>query len=106
MKTLYLHVGEPFSERVMYKDDDDLPLNVTGHTSQIKIAKYFGDTTPIVVNGTILAPATNGIFNYAANASEFANLKFGTHVYTRYLYNSSNAVVSIVNGQLSLIPTV
>lgn len=106
MKTLYLHVGEPFEERVMYKDDDDLPLNVTGHTSQIKIAKYFGDTSPVVVAGTIEAPATNGIFKYTANASAFAGLKFGTHVYTRYLYNSSGAVVSIVNGQLSLIPTV
>lgn len=106
MKTLYLHISEPFEERVMYKDDDNLPLNVTGHTSQIKIAKYFGDTSPIVVAGTIETPATNGIFKYSAAASAFTNLKFGTHVYTRYLYNSTGAVVSIVNGQLSLIPTV
>lgn len=106
MKTLYLHVGEPFDERVMYKDDDNVTLNVTNHTSQIKIAKYFGDTAPIVVAGTIETPATNGIFRYTAAASVFAGLKFGTHVYTRYLYNSTGAVVSIVNGQISLIPTV
>lgn len=106
MSTIYAYDNSDFEEIVLYKNAQNVVLNLVGHTSVIKVSKYYGSAVTVTINGTIQAPSTNGIFKYNATASQLATLEYGTNVYTRYLYDSLGKTVSVINGSFILIPTV
>jgi hypothetical protein len=106
MSTIYAYDNSNFEEIVLYKNAQGVAMNLTGHTSIIKVTKYYGSSVVVTINGTIQAPSTNGIFKYNATAIQIAALDYGTNVYTRYLYDSLGNTVSVVNGSFVLIPTV
>jgi hypothetical protein len=106
--TLYAYQGKNFEESAVFLNDLGAPLDVTGHTSYLKVAKSYGSdpANTLTINGVIVTPASNGVFYYTATKENILTLSSGTHVYTRYLLNSSNAVVNIVSGEFVIIPSV
>lgn len=107
MTTLYAYQGKDFSENAIYLDSSGNPMNVIGHTSYIKIAKYYDSTEDtLTVNGTIVSPSTSGIFFYTSPKANISAMKHGNHVYTRYLVDSSNNVISVVSGDFVVVPAV
>ena len=107
MTTLYAYKGKDFTENAIYLNANGTPMNVTGLTSQIKIAKYFNSTEDnLTISGAIVSPATSGTFLYTTTKELLSALNYGTHVYSRYLYDSLGKTMSVVNGNFIIIPTV
>lgn len=104
--TIYAINKDEFFERVLYENPDGSVKDITGHTSLIRITKYFGSSAVIIINGAIEAPATNGIMKYEAPISTWTNITPGAYVYSRYLYDADDKVVDVVTGDLILIPAV
>lgn len=104
--TIYAINKDEFFERVLYENPDGSVKDITGHTSNIKVTKYFGSTQVITITGVIEAPATNGIVRYEAPIATWNNVIPGAYVYSRYLYDGTGKVVDVVTGDLILIPAV
>lgn len=107
MTTLYAYQGKNFTENAVFLNDSGTPINVAGHTSYLKIAKYYGASEDtLTVNGTIVAPSTSGVFSYSATKENILTLQYGKHVYTRYLVDSLGNVVNVSSGDFVIIPSV
>ncbi len=104
--TIYAVTTDEFFERIQYKNADGTVKDLTGHTSLTKITKYYGSNLAISIQGVVETPATDGIVKYEAAASIWSATEYGAHVYSRYLYDATNKVVDVVNGDLILIPAV
>lgn len=104
--TIYAVTTDEFFERVQYTNADGTVKDLTGHTSRIKVTKYYGSSLAITIQGVVEAPAVNGIVKYEAPSAIWAATEYGAHVYSRYLYDATNKVVDVVNGELILIPAV
>lgn len=107
MTTIYAIAKENFEERALFQNPNGTTMDLTGaYTSVMKVAKYY-DSTPIVtISGAIESPATGGIVKYTATPMQMSALGFGTHVYTRYLYDPTGKTVSVVSGNFVIIPSV
>ena len=103
-ETIYAVNKENFIYRHLYLDDNSDPLDLSNYTSVIKVAKYYGSTS-VTIPGVVSSPTT-GMVSYEALASIWSNMLPGAYVYSRYLYDASNNVVAVVNGDLILIPAV
>lgn len=106
--TLYAYQGKEFVETAVFLDFTGNPINVTGYTSYLKVAKYFdaaSDDT-ITITGVIVPPASSGIFQYTATKETILLLKYGKNVYTRYLVNQAGTVVNVVSGDFTVMPSV
>lgn len=104
--TIYTASGIDFQERVLYENDDGTIKDLTGYTSDIKVAKYFNSTPIITITGVVEIPATNGIVKYSAPKESLSVLGFGSYFYSRYLYDSEGEVKSVVSGNFVIIPSV
>lgn len=104
--TIYTPAGKDFEERVLFENDDGTVKNLTGYTSNIKVAKYFNSTPVVTITGVIESPPTSGIVKYSATKESLAILGFGTFVYSRYLYNNTGEVDSVVTGNFVILPSV
>lgn len=104
--TLYHTLGESFFERSLYENSDCTVKNVSGHTSYIKVAKYYESAAILTIPGALETNGTDGIFKYELAATNFASIQHGTYVYSRYLLDATPKIVSVVSGTLVLIPSV
>lgn len=105
-KTIYTNFGADFEETFLYKNANGTPKDLTGYTSNIKVAKYFGAKPVITITGTVQIPATNGIVIYNAPKEIFLSFGFGTFFYTRYLYDSTGKIQSVITGDFVIIPNI
>jgi uncharacterized membrane protein len=107
MTTLYATRTESFEERALFENADGTPKDLTGtFTSFIRVAKYYNTTPIVTISGTIDTPATLGTIKYTATALQMSALDYGSHVYTRYLYDVTGTAVSVVSGSFVIIPSV
>ena len=104
--TIYTINKDEFFEQVLYKNLDGSVKDLTGHTSLIRVTKYYGSANTISINGTIELPATSGIVRYNAPFTIWNNVDAGAYVYSRHLYDNLDKVVDVVSGDLILIPAV
>lgn len=104
--TIYAVNKDEFFERVLYENPDGSVKDLTGHSSLIRVTKYYGSSNTISINGTVETPATNGIVKYEAPFTIWNNVTAGAYVYSRYLYDNTGKVVDVVSGDLILIPAV
>jgi hypothetical protein len=119
--TLYHTANSVFLERALYENKDGTVKNVSGHTSFIKVGKYYGDGLSVTIPGAFFTDGTDGIFAYTVSADVLAVLGFGAHVYSRYLVEDTlppvepidpedeplpGKVVSVVSGSFIIIPAV
>lgn len=106
--TLYAYQGKEFVENAIFLDYTGNPINVAGYTSYIKVAKYYdaAASDTITINGVIVPPASGGIFQYTASKETILTLKYGNHVYTRYLVDAFGKVTNVVSGEFTIVPSV
>lgn len=106
MSTIYAYDNSDFALTVIHTNSLGTAINITGHTSVIKVTKFYGSSVVVSIPGVIQTPASSGTMKYSATALQLSVLEYGTNVYTRYLYDSLGNTVSVVNGSFILIPTV
>lgn len=105
--TIYANTKEDFEERALFQDFNGVTMDLTGtYTANMKVAKYYNSTPIVTITGAVETPATSGIVKYTATASQMSVLGYGTHVYTRYLYDSTGKAISVVSGSFVIVPTV
>lgn len=104
--TIYTASGIDFEERVLYENNDGTVKDLTGYTSNIKVAKYFNSTPIITITGVVETPPTSGIVKYSATKESLSVLGFGSYFYSRYLYDSEGEVKSVTTGNFVITPSV
>lgn len=105
MSTLYASKAEYFTDTTQYLSDTGTPINVTGHTTYIKIAKFYDLPSLVTIPGSVIN-GVQGQVRYECQPTAFAGLNVGTYFYTRYLVDATNTVVSVDNGSFVLTPAV
>lgn len=107
MNTIYANTKEDFEERALFQNSNGTAMDLTGgYTSTMKVAKYYNSTPIVTITGVPETPETTGIVKYTATALQMSALSYGTHVYTRYLYDPTGKTVSVVTGSFVILPTV
>ena len=105
--TIYTQLGKDFLERALFENEAGAPMDLTGgYTTEIKVAKFYGQTATVTIPGVIEIPETNGIAKYELDAVSMEVLGFGTFVYTRYLYDSLGNTSAVVSGSFVVVPSV
>jgi hypothetical protein len=105
MSTLYAFANNEFKDVVVFKDDADDPLDITGHTCEIRVAKYYNSETFMEDTATIVGSPLNGTFEFVVPAVDMT-VPSGANVYTRILKDALGKPVSIQNGAFIVMPTV
>lgn len=104
-ETLYITQNSPFIKNIQINGPEGTPVDLTGYTPSMFIAKYFGSDTKYAVPATILNEAS-GIVRLSINSDGTTILPYGTMQYTIYLKPNNDDKTVILHGQVVVIPTV
>lgn len=103
-ETLYITQNSPYVKDLRVSDSQG-PLDLTGYTPSMFIAKYFGSSTKYAVTATI-HDAVGGIVRLSINSAGTAQLPYGALQYTVYLLPATGDKSVILHGQVIVVPTI
>jgi len=96
--------GSSFSSTITVKDVNGLPFDVVGYSARGQIRKSYTSLTAIDFSTVILTPTTLGHVGISLTSAVTRGMKPGRYVFDVEIYNISNDVIRIAEGQVSVSP--
>ena len=105
---LIIDQGANFSSDVTVKDANGNAFNLTGYTTEAKMAKGYASTrTRTSITSTIATDATSGVVALAMTAAQTAALDAERYVYdVEITQTSGGAKTRVIEGQITVFPQV
>lgn len=101
---LIVDKGSDFKTTINLTDDNDDPINLTGYTVAAKFAKHYTSLTKYSFNTSMIAVSGQVVLELSKVAT--ANIAYGRYVYDCELTDSANVTTRIVEGILTVSPSV
>lgn len=98
--------GSSFSSTINVKDANGLPFDLDGYSARGQIRKSYASLTAINFSTVVLAPTTLGQVGVSLTSAVTKTLKAGRYVFDVEIYNISNDVIRIAEGQVNVSPSV
>ena len=96
--------GSTFVTAIDLTDDYDNPLDLTTFTAAAQMRKHYTSSNSTSFNVT--TGGTNGVLTLALSANATANINAGRYMYDVELADSSNNVVRVVEGIVTVTPNI
>ena len=101
-----LEQGSTFSRQITVQEDGTA-LNLTGYTARMQMrSTHDSSTIALTYTSTIASPASNGIVNLSATASQSAAIEEGIYVYDLEIESSGGVVTRLMEGKVTVTPDV
>jgi hypothetical protein len=100
---IFIDQGSSYSSTVVVQGANGLPLNLTGYTARGQIRKSYKSLNAINFVTNINAPNT-GTVNISLTSTQTRAMAAGRYVYDIEVYNSSNNVIRVSEGQVEISP--
>jgi len=102
---LTLEQGANFTTTVTVNGSDGSPTNLTSYTAAAQIRKSYYSTTANSFTVTV-SNAANGELTMAMSAANTANLTPGRYVYDLLITSPTSVKTRVVEGIVTLLPSV
>jgi len=102
---LTLEQGASFTTTVTVNGSDGSPTNLTSYTAAAQLRKSYYSTTANNFTVTV-SNAANGELTMAMSAANTANLTPGRYVYDLLITSPTNIKTRVVEGIVTLLPSV
>jgi len=102
---LNIDAGSSFSSIITVDDVNGLPFNLTGYSARGQIRKSYASLTAINF-ATVINNPTSGKIAISLTAATTRTLKAGRYVFDVEIYNISDDVIRIAEGQVNVDPSV
>ena len=105
---LIIDQGASFSSDITVKDANGNTFNLTGYTTEAKMAKGYASTrTRTTITSTIASDPTTGVVSLALTAAQTAALDAERYVYdVEITQTSSENVTRVIEGIITVRPNV
>ena len=101
-----LEQGSTFSRQITVQENSSA-LNLTGYTARMQMrSTHDSSSIALTFTTTIASPASNGIINLTATASNSAAVEEGMYVYDLEIESSAGNVTRILEVQVTVTPEV
>lgn len=104
---LTIDQGATFSSVINLTNDDNTPMDLTGHTFLSQIRKsYYSANATANISVSIDGVASNGTIRLSIDAANTANIRAGRYVYDLKMIDEANTVIRLVEGIVTITPQV
>ena len=101
-----LEQGSTFSRQITVQENGTA-LNLTGYTARMQMrSTHDSSTIALTYTTTIASPASNGIVNLSATATQSAAIEEGIYVYDLEIESSGGVVTRLMEGKVTVTPEV
>jgi len=102
--------GATFSRVVIWKDDTDTPVNLTGYSARMQVRQRYVSTSTVLSltspSSGITLGTTNGQIQIVVSASTMAGIAAGDYRYDLELVSGSGIVTRLLMGSFTVRPEV
>jgi hypothetical protein len=102
--------GATFTLQVTYKDENGVPINLTGYTAAMQIRQNYNDSAALITltspSGGIVITGATGTINITISAEQTGSLDEGFYVYDLEITSTANVVTRLIQGQFTVAPEV
>jgi hypothetical protein len=99
--------GTTFSTQIDLTDENNDPIDLSAYTANAEIRRWYSSTDPAAIfvanTGTNTAA---GVLTLTLSANQTSNLEYGRYVYDVRLADASNTITRIVEGIVTVTPSV
>lgn len=104
---LTIDQGASFTSVINLTNDDNTPIDLTGHSFACQIRKsYYSTNATANVVVTVEGANANGTVRLTMDAANTANIKAGRYLYDLKMTDEANTVLRIVEGIATITPQV
>ena len=101
-----LEQGSTFSRQITVQENGTA-LNLTGYTARMQMrSTHDSSTIALTYTSTIASPASNGIVNLSATATQSAAIEEGIYVYDLEIESSGGVETRLMEGKVTVTPEV
>lgn len=100
---IYIDQGSSYSSIIEVKDSNGLLFNTSGYHARGQIRKSYNSTNPTAIFVTNINQV--GRVLLSLTAAQTRAIKPGRYVYSVEIYNSSDHVIKVADGQVEIIPS-
>tara|TARA_R100001015_G_C4532075_1_gene98220 strand:+ start:108 stop:446 length:339 start_codon:yes stop_codon:yes gene_type:complete len=101
-----LEQGSTFSRQITVQENSSA-LNLTGYTARMQMrSTHDSSSIALTFTTTIASPASNGIINLTATASNSSAVEEGMYVYDLEIESSGGVVTRLMEGTVTVTPEV
>lgn len=98
--------GATFSRVVIWKDDTDTPVNLTGYSARMQVRQRYVSTSTVLSltspSSGITLGTTNGQIQIVVSASTMAGIAAGDYRYDLELISGSGIVTRLLMGSFTV----
>ena len=100
---IYIDQGSTYTSVIPVKDNNGLPLDLSDYSSRGQIRKSYSSNVKVPFTTSITSPL-EGKVSLSLTASQTRAMKAGRYVYDVEIYNGSDDVIRIAEGQVEINP--
>lgn len=100
---IYIDQGSTYTSVIPVKDNNGLPLDLSDYSSRGQIRKSYSSNVKVPFTTSIASPL-EGKVSLSLTASQTRAMKAGRYVYDVEIYNGSDDVIRIAEGQVEINP--
>ena len=94
--------GSEFSNEILLTDTDGTPLDLTSYAAASQIRKWYGASNSVSFDTSIV----DGAIVLSLNVESTSSISAGRYLYDVVLINPSNTVTRVVEGMVTVNPSV
>lgn len=107
---ILIEQGATFQLNIVYKDSNDVPIDISGYTARMQVRRSYDAPTPLLnlttENGCITLGGVAGTLAVEAPASMTSSLPPKPSVYDLELISPSGDVTRLIRGAAAISPEV
>ena len=103
---LRIDQGASFSSDVTVTNSDGNVVDLTGYTTEAKMAKSYGASSSVTITSALASDPTTGVVELTLTDTQTAGLAAGRYVYDLNITSSAGQTTRVVEGQVVLTPGV
>lgn len=104
---LTIDQGTTFSSTINLTNDDNTPIDLTGHSFSCQVRKsYYSTNATANIAVTVEGANANGIVRLTLDSANTANIKPGRYLYDLKMTDEANTVIRVVEGIVTITPQV
>lgn len=100
---IYIDQGSTYTSVIPVKDSNGLPLNLSDYSSRGQIRKSYSSNVKVSFTTSITSPLEGKVL-LSLTALQTRAMKAGRYVYDVEIYNGSDTVIRIAEGQVEINP--
>lgn len=105
-RDIVIEQGATFTFPLVYKDSNDVPVNLTGYTARMQVRRSKASTTAVLTltteNGSITLGGSAGTIDIVASAEDTAAIPIKVGVYDLELVSPSGNVKRLIEGEVTI----